>query len=194
MTRHTTTFTKASAFGLITAFSAYAGAEEAGTNVPTAAPRQTPVALSGPGAPVEPAAAPARMTSDEPVIDASTTRTTFPNRPLLITGAIVLGGSYGASVIVGALSDREADKKLYYPVVGPWMDLTERDCDVNECNNKTLNQALLIGDGVLQGLGALSMLLSVVVPEKTTRSWYLIGNEDVVVIPRVGGLAAIGRF
>lgn len=56
---------------------------------------------------------------------------TWPNRPMLITGAVVLGGTYAASAIVGAASKREADDKLFLPVVGPWMDLTKRDCEVN---------------------------------------------------------------
>lgn len=184
-----------SAIVLVTGFSVYAGAQEAGTNITTAPPAQTPVVLSS-TAPAGPPAGPSAsvVTSREPVIDATTTQTTFPNRPLLLTGAVVLGASYGGAVIVGALSDRDADKKLYYPVVGPWLNLHERDCDVNGCDNETRDKALLIGDGVLQGLGALSMLLSLVVPETTTKSWYLIGNDHLMVVPRVGGMTALGRF
>jgi hypothetical protein len=163
------TFAAASAFGVL------ASAQEAGTNVASTV-----------------------GVSNEPVIDAATTSTRLPNRPLLITGVVVLGASYGAAAIAGAVSDREADEKLFYPVVGPWLDLNDRGCDADPCSNKTLNQALLIGDGVLQGLGALSVLLSVMIPETTTRSWYLIGNQDVTVLPLVGsttsGLAAVGRF
>lgn len=189
-------FHTASAVALASCFSVSAGAQEAGTNVSTPPPAQTPIALSGPTAPPGSAAtAPASgVTSTEPMIDATTTKTTFPNRPLLITGAVVLGASYGGAAIVGALSDREADKRLYYPVVGPWLDLHARDCDVNGCENETRDKALLIGDGVLQGLGALGMLFSLVVPETTTKSWYLIGNQDIVVVPRMGGVTALGRF
>ncbi len=122
----------------------------------------------------------------------------WPNRPMLITGAVVLGGTYGASVIVGALSDREADEKLFLPVVGPWMDLKARDCDVNDCGNDTFNKALLITDGALQGLGALSLVLSLVIPESTKKPWYLIGDDSLSVAPQVGttttGLSAFGRF
>jgi hypothetical protein len=116
----------------------------------------------------------------------------------LITGAILLGGSYGASAIVAATSERPEDEKLYYPVVGPWMDLYARDCDANPCSTKTLDQVLLIGSGVVQGLGALGVVMSILVPEKTTRSWYLIGNESLSVVPQVGryttGIGAVGRF
>jgi hypothetical protein len=122
----------------------------------------------------------------------------WPNRPLLVTGLVVLGGTYGASVIVGAASDREADDKLFLPVVGPWLDLTHRDCDVNDCGNDTLNKTLLVGDGILQGIGALSVLLSLVVPESTKTPWYLIGGEKLSVTPQISsrttGLAAFGRF
>lgn len=122
---------------------------------------------------------------------------TWPNRPLLITGAIVLVGSYGASAIVAAASDRKADDKLYYPVVGPWLDLKNRDCEVNACGSDGLNKALLIADGAVQGLGALGVLLGLVLPESEKRPWYLIGSEDVVVAPQMGsaqGLRVYGKF
>jgi hypothetical protein len=136
---------------------------------------------------------------NEPVIDATTTRSTYPNRPLLVTGLVVLGGSYAAAAVVGATTDREEDKKLVYPVVGPWMDLANRDCNAMPCSNEDLNKALLIGDGILQGIGALGTLLSFVVPEKSTRKWYLIGQESTHVTPmRMGyagfGLGASGKF
>jgi hypothetical protein len=136
--------------------------------------------------------------SNEPTIDASTTRKTLPNKPLLVTGTVLLGGTYAASAIVAALSDRDADKKLYYPVAGPWLDLNHRGCDTNPCANNKLDRVLLVGDGILQGIGAFGMLLSLVVPEKTTRSWYLIGNNEFVVAPSLApcmtGLSAAGTF
>jgi hypothetical protein len=129
----------------------------------------------------------------EPYIDATAERSTLPNRPLLVTGVLVLGASYGASAIGAARSDSETDDKLYYPVVGPWMALNDRDCSVDRCSRKTLDTTLLIGSGVLQGLGALSILSSLFIPETTTHSWYLIGNDDLNVTP-VGGLGALGAM
>jgi hypothetical protein len=129
---------------------------------------------------------------------ADTIEHSWPNRPLLITGAVVLGGTYAASAIVGAASDRKADEKLFYPVVGPWLDLKARDCEVNDCGNDTFNKALLIGDGALQGLGALALLLGLVLPESEKKPWYLIGDENILVAPQVGtnatGLVAVGQF
>jgi hypothetical protein len=133
----------------------------------------------------------------EPVIPAESSKRVYPNRPLMITGLVLLGGSYGASAIVAASSSLGADDRLYYPVAGPWMDLHRRGCNLSHCSTSTLDEALLIGDGVLQGIGALGMLLSLVVPEKTTEHWYLIGNERLTVFPLVGsvtGLGATSRF
>jgi hypothetical protein len=136
--------------------------------------------------------------AQEPVIDAETTSKSVPNRPLLVTGALLLGASYAPAAIIAATSDRSADDKLYYPVAGPWLDLNHRGCAADPCDNRDLNRGLLIADGVVQGVGALGVLLSLVLPETTTRHWYLIGNRDVVVTPQVAGsqvgLHAIGRF
>lgn len=55
-----------------------------------------------------------------------------------------------------------------------------------------------MGDGIVRGLGALSLVLSVTVPEKTTRSWYLISNDSWGLALQLGqhmtGLGATGRF
>ena len=182
-----------------TAFSAWASAQDAGSSVPTQAPTPTPPVLTVQTATPEPlSAAPVTSMSNEPMIDASTSRKTLPNKPLLITGTVLLGGTYGASAILGAISDRDADKKLYYPVVGPWLDLNHRGCAANPCSNNSLDRVLLVGDGILQGIGAFGMLLSLMVPEKTTRTWYLIGNNEFVVAPSVApymtGLSAAGTF
>jgi len=172
----------------VIAWTSVAGAQQQpGTNVPTPLPANDSVS-SASGAPIV----------QEPVIDASTQRSSLPNTPLLVTGTVVLGATYGASAIAAGLSNRDSDKELYYPVVGPWMSLSERDCDLEPCDRKTLGTVLLVGSGVLQGAGALSMLLSLVIPRTTTREWYLIGNEDVLVTPLVGagevGAVAVGRF
>jgi hypothetical protein len=176
---------------LVLSWTLAAGAQQQpGTNVPTQRP--PPAAGELPGA--------ARMAPvlPEPVIDPSTTRSTLPNTPLLVTGLVLFGATYGTSVVAGALSDRDSDRKLYYPVVGPWMSLDERDCSAQPCNNKTLGTVLLVGSGALQGLGAVSMLMSLFIPSKSTHHWYLIGNEDTFVAPLVGsdqlGAVAVGSF
>ena len=95
------------------------------------------------------------------------------NRPLLITGVLLLGGTYGASVIDAAASGRDADKNnLNYPVVGPWMDYANRGgCPASgSCASEIGNKTLLILDGVGQGLGAIGMVASLFLPEKSTRN------------------------
>ena len=172
--------------------------EQPGTNVPT--PQPTPAtATATPAATTTPAISPIVSDPNEPVIDATTTRSTYPNRPLLLTGLVVFGGSYGASAIIGGMSDREDDKKLVYPVAGPWMDLANRDCVANTCSREDLNKGLLIADGIVQGVGALGVLLSFVLPEKSTRKWYLIGQDGTHITPmKMGyagfGLGAYGKF
>lgn len=122
------------------------------------------------------------------------------NRPLLITSAFLLVGSYVPAAVVAATSERETDQhNLYYPVVGPWMNLADRQCDLRACNNESLNKGLLIADGIVQGVGALGVVLSFFLPNKTTRHWYLIGDDRIQAGPsRVGvagyGLGAVGRF
>jgi hypothetical protein len=158
-----------------------------GTNAPTPLPA-TEDASSTPTAPI----------LQEPYIDATTERSSLPNGPLLATGVVVLGAPYGASAIAAARSDSDTDDKLYYPVVGPWMALNDRDCSADPCSRKTLDTTLLIGSGVLQGLGALSVLSSLFIPTTTTHSWYLIGDRDLNVMPAGGygelGAMATGRF
>lgn len=164
-----------------------AAQQRPGTNAPTPLPASE-----------EATPAPAGPIVQEPYIAATAESSSLPNGALLTTGVLVLGASYGASAIGAARSDSETDDKLYYPVVGPWMALNDRDCSADPCSRKTLDTTLLIGSGVLQGLGAVSVVMSLFVPTRSTHSWYLIGNDDLNVTP-VGsygelGAVAIGRF
>ncbi len=181
------TLTSVLALAACSAFSVRAAAQE------TAAPVEPlPASAASPASP-PPSSMPLAEQPRADVFERS-----WPNRPMLITGGVLLGGTYVASVIVGAVSDREADKKLYYPVVGPWVDLKNRDCEVNACGSDTFNKALIIGSGALQGAGAVLMVLGLVIPESTEKPWYLIGGERLHVTPQVGvlstGLTASGRF
>lgn len=92
-----------------------------------------------------------------------------PNRTLLSTGAGIFVLSYGASVVAGAVSDRDADKKLFIPVVGPWLDLGDRECNAaTPCgSNEDLAKAMIITSGAVQGAGLLLAIGSLVIPEST---------------------------
>lgn len=176
------------ASALLTTWGGIASAQQRpGTNAPTPLPASD-MASSASRAPI----------LQEPYIDATAEKSTLPNTPLLATGVVLLGASYGASAIGAWRSDSETDDKLYYPVVGPWMALNDRDCSVDPCSRKTLDTTLLVGSGVLQGIGALSVVMSLFVPRTTTQSWYLIGSDDVNVTPLGGygelGAVATGRF
>lgn len=94
-----------------------------------------------------------------------------PNRTLLMSGIIVAGVPYLASIGVAASSKHEGDNNLYIPVIGPWLDIGQRgDCDVTKsgCDNETANKFLIGADGVLQALGTLQIIGSFMFPE--TRS------------------------
>lgn len=92
--------------------------------------------------------------------------TTGPNRKLLSSGVWTLGLSYAPALVVAIKSERRGDEYLYYPVVGPWLDLAHRECST--CGDDTANQALLVTDGIFQGLGALSILGAFLLPERQT--------------------------
>jgi len=92
--------------------------------------------------------------------------TTGPNRKLLSSGVWTLGLSYAPALVVAIKSERRGDDYLYYPVVGPWLDLAHRKCET--CGDDTTNQALLVTDGVFQGIGALSIVGAFLLPERQT--------------------------
>jgi hypothetical protein len=169
---------------------ASASAEERGTKT-TQPGKTTTTAADVQTAP------PATTTS---VRDLPTTETTSPvNRPLLVSGTLLLGGTYAASAAAAYRSARPEDQKyLYLPLAGPWLDLAHRDTLARPAGGETINKALLVIDGVGQGLGALMMISSLFVPEKTTQHWYLVGDDEVhggpMAIGTGYGLGAAGRF
>lgn len=145
----------------------------------------------------EPAGANGSTPSDLP---GPSTRS-WVNRPLLITSTLVLVGSYVPAAIIAFTSDRPSDQtNLYYPVVGPWLDLANRDCSNRPCpDGDALGKVLLIADGIGQGLGALGVVTSFFLPNKVTRNWYLIGGDKFHAAPtHIGtggyGLSAAGSF
>jgi hypothetical protein len=129
-----------------------------------------------------------------------TVTTTGPNRELLHSGLFALGVPYVASVIVAASSDRSEDKHLYIPVVGPWMDYANRgpcgQLGGPSCDTETAYKVLLIGNGILQGIGALEIVGSFLFPQ--TRTVTTRADRRVFVSPYyVGtgyGVSAFARF
>jgi hypothetical protein len=127
-----------------------------------------------------------------------TVTTTGPNRELLHSGVFALGVPYVASVIVAASSDRSEDKHLYIPVVGPWMDFANRSpCGgiaQPSCDNETAYKVLLVGNGILQSVGALEIIGSFLFPQTRT----VTTGRRVFVSPYFagggGGVSAFARF
>jgi hypothetical protein len=89
-----------------------------------------------------------------------------PDRSLLRSGAWTLGLSYVPALIVAIESDLPADKYLYAPVAGPWLDLSKRDCST--CKHETLNKVLLVTDGIIQGIGSLEIIGSLLFIERAS--------------------------
>jgi hypothetical protein len=130
-----------------------------------------------------------------------TVTTTGPNRELLHSGILAFTVPYAVSVVVAATSDRSEDKHLYIPVAGPWMDFANRSGCGHEgepsCDKETAYKVLLVGNGILQGIGALEILGSFVFPE--TRTVSAKTEQRLLVTPYYAGnggvgLSAFGRF
>jgi len=112
----------------------------------------------------------------------SVTRDSYsPNAALFRSGLSALVISYLPAMIVAAESDHHGDKYLFVPVVGPWLDYAHRpDCAVT-CGNRheTLYKALIITDGIFQGIAALQILGSLFLFPPS----HMPGNADAALPP-----------
>jgi hypothetical protein len=121
---------------------------------------------------------------------------------MLVSGLATFGVSYGAAALVAASSDLDADHRLFVPIAGPWMALSDRGgCGPGtprSCNAATTNQVLIIGDGVFQALGALLVVESFLNPETITTTRASSEPPQIRLAPTFGangyGLSAIGSF
>jgi hypothetical protein len=153
--------------------------------------------------------APATVVGPGPVVvngaDTGERTDTRPNRALLMTGFILGGVPYVGSIAVAATSHHVGDSDLWIPILGPYLDVGNRGgCPVNNasCGAEIGNKALLIGDGVLQTVGAFEILGAFIFPE-TFRSVTTVttasGGSVTFAPSRVGtrdgyGIAALGEF
>jgi len=172
---------------------------------PTTSTSTTVAVTPAPAPAAAPAAAPAPTVVMAPMATGYGPRDTVvedrmvPNGELIASGAIMLGGTYAASVIVAATSDNEADRHLYVPIVGPWVDLGDRSgCDAGrtECDGETVNKVLLVADGIFQGVGALQIVGGFLFPKRQIVAE--TAKAGVHVAPMLGGgrlgVGAVGRF
>jgi hypothetical protein len=88
---------------------------------------------------------------------------------LISSGLLTFGLGYGAAVAVAATSSHQGDNRLYVPLLGPWLDIGDRgSCGVENpsCDHETTNKLLLVGDGIVQGVGALTILAGILTPPR----------------------------
>jgi hypothetical protein len=128
-----------------------------------------------------------------------------PNRPILAGGILAFLASYGPAVVVAAANSKSYDNNLYIPLVGPWLDLRSRPgCGgpgEAECTGREEgSRALLVLSGVFQALGAMTVAVGLIVPEKRHSPVRAKADKPALhVFPaqvsRDGyGLAAAGTF
>jgi hypothetical protein len=125
-----------------------------------------------------------------------------PDRGLLRSGAWTLSLGYVPALVVAIQSPLPADRYLYVPVAGPWLDIAKRDCD--GCRHEGLNQFLIAADGVVQGVGALEIVGSFLFLERTvtTRPARRNSRSHTALnlrfkptrVPGGYGVTAIGNF
>jgi hypothetical protein len=97
-----------------------------------------------------------------PVVTQETTsQARGPSMAMVGSGVVIFGLSYVPAVIAGSVSNLPADRTLFVPIAGPWIDLTQRPgcpASSSSCNAETTNKVLLVTDGVFQAVGALTVL------------------------------------
>jgi hypothetical protein len=91
-----------------------------------------------------------------------------PNADLIGAGLVTFGLAYLPATIVASSSDVRADRHMYVPVAGPWLDMSSRPpgCGAaSACDTEAGYKVLLAADGIIQGLGALMTLAGILSPE-----------------------------
>ena len=119
-----------------------------------------------------------------------------PNGVLLGSGLAFFAGAYAAAVVVGATNDNDADRKLFLPVVGPWLDLADRKCFQHACSDEPLSRTGLILDGAVQGVGVGALVASFFTPAEkqvstiTTQQSSKASSPIWVIPSSMGGAGA----
>lgn len=119
---------------------------------------------------------------------------------VLTTGVVTFGLAYGAAALVAATSNHPGDDRLYVPLLGPWLDLSDRGrCSVAMpyCDHETTNKVLIASDGIIQAIGAATILSGLIGSESRTvasKSSSVVQLAPVTFGRGRPGLAAWGRF
>ena len=131
----------------------------------------------------------------------TTTQATGPSMAMVGSGIVLFGVSYVPAVVVAGVSHLTADRTMLVPVAGPWIDLTQRPgCSpASQCNTENTNKVLIVADGIVQGIGVLTVLGGLLTTSHETRTVQRSADEPSVHITpsNVGtgyGVAAVGTF
>jgi len=141
---------------------------------------------------------PAAVTTQE-----TTSQATGPSMAMVESGIVIFGLSYIPAVVVGASSGLNADRTLFVPIAGPWIDLTQRPgcAPASSCNAENAAKVGLVIDGIFQGIGALTVLggfLTTAHETKTVQTSAVLHPTVRISPSQVGttgyGMVALGTF
>ncbi len=121
---------------------------------------------------------------------------------LAVTGGVIFGLSYAVAAVGASVSPLAVDRKLWIPLVGPWLNLATRPkcvtppellstpgvSNLDPCKADYAAKVGIASDGVLQGAGVLLFALGMMGSNK----WVPAGQ--VAVVPDANGLRVLGSF
>jgi len=151
---------------------------------------------------IVPGVALAQETAVPPASTTAEAPTPAPGPSLWLVGGITtLAFSYAPAALVGATSGLAVDRTLFIPVLGPWIDLTQRpSCSGGACSDKAAKELLVI-DGALQAASLAAVLFGLVSPphESATAARSASLRPTIRVSPApIGsaghGMVAVGTF
>ena len=128
--------------------------------------------------------------------------TTVANTSVIATGAVTFGLSYGIAAFAASQSDRDSDRRMYVPLLGPWLAIADRDpCPVEQqsCDDETTDKVLMAVDGVFQAAGVVAVVYGVMTPRTVTTRTRTASTESHVVPMSMGragspGIGWVGTF
>jgi hypothetical protein len=102
----------------------------------------------------------------------TTTEATGPSMAMVGSGLVIFGLSYVPAMVVASTSALDADRTLFVPIAGPWIDLTQRPgCGPTEsCNSENTAKVFLVADGVFQAIGAVTIVGGLLTTSHETRT------------------------
>jgi hypothetical protein len=142
---------------------------------------------------IEPAAPAGGETTTEQAIG--------PSMAMVGTGVGIFALSYVPAVVIAAESNLDADKRLYVPIVGPWLDLGQRpSCSASDCNSESAAKVGIVIDGVFQAVGVLTVIGGLLTPAHETRTVRTAALKPTLHLTPATmghggyGMAALGTF